>query len=79
MAAAHNKQVLKTLKPGDRVKFSRSGYSHWGIYEGNGRIIYPRYEPAADGAAQADGGQLGELPILNRRPPPPGGFWNGLL
>ncbi|XP_059144065.1 phospholipase A and acyltransferase 3-like [Physella acuta] len=34
-----NKKVLALLKPGDLVKFYRTLYTHWGVYEGNGKVI----------------------------------------
>ncbi|KAK0065884.1 HRAS-like suppressor 2 [Biomphalaria pfeifferi] len=36
----HNQQVLDTLRVGDRVKFDRGLYTHWGIYAGFGQIIH---------------------------------------
>lgn len=37
---SHNHRVLDTLKRGDAVQFKRTGYSHWGLYEGNKQIIH---------------------------------------
>ncbi|KAK6980231.1 HRAS-like suppressor 2, partial [Biomphalaria glabrata] len=36
----HNLAVLQRLELGDRVRFDRGFYSHWGIYIGHGEIVH---------------------------------------
>ncbi|XP_013063866.2 phospholipase A and acyltransferase 2-like [Biomphalaria glabrata] len=36
----HNLEVLQRLKLGDRVRFDRGFYSHWGIHIGRGKIVH---------------------------------------
>ncbi|XP_059159059.1 uncharacterized protein LOC131943066 [Physella acuta] len=36
----HNLNVLRSLKPGDLVKFHRSLYTHWAVYEGDSNVIH---------------------------------------